>query len=229
MSNKIRNAVIVSASPKVNETSVSELLASICETGIKSACESISRVNVRRSFSQRQTERDFAAMLRADAMIVIFPLYFFCLPGMLMRFLEDYAAYYAQHKAEAVCANVYAAVNCGFPEADINEQAVRVIESFSEKTGNRFRFGLLIGGGGMLQGAKDTPFMKKAMAVISGAFRGMLEDALGGGTEPVENIHVRANFPRRLYFLAGDMGWRAAAKKNGLTKRDLYKRPYREN
>lgn len=228
MSEENKKIVIISASPRTDEASTSEFLAVIGAQGMKDEGADIYRVNVRRSIARKQTETDFAAMLRTDAMILIFPLYFFCLPGILMRFLEDYFEYYEQHKEDAVNSQVYAVINCGFPEPDINTEAARAIESFSEKTGNSFRFAVLIGGGGMLQASKDAPFMKKTMAAIKGAFGLMAEDTARSGQEPMKDILITLKFPRRLYFFMGGIGWTSQAKKNGLKKTDLYRKPYRE-
>ncbi len=228
MNGETKKFVVISASPRTDEASTSEFLAVIGAQRMKENGADIYRVNVRRSIARKQTETDFAAMLRADALILIFPLYFFCLPGMLMRFLEDYYTYYAQHKENAKGSQVYAVINCGFPEPDINAEAARVIESFSEKTGNSFRFSVLIGGGGMLQAAKDAPFMKKTMVAIKGAFGLMTEDTLSCGNKPIRDILLSIRFPRKLYFFMGGLGWVSQAKKNGLKKEDLYKRPYQE-
>lgn len=40
--------------------------------------------------------------------------------------------------------------------------------------------------------------------------------------ETGENICFSPNFPRILYKLAGEMGWRQAVKNNGLARRDLW-------
>lgn len=228
MSGETKKVVLISASPRTDEASTSEFLTVLGAQKIKETGAEIYRVNVRRSIARKQTETDFSAMLRADALIIVFPLYFFCLPGILMRFLEDYDTYYGQHKENAKAAQIYTVINCGFPEPDICAEAARVIESFSEKTGGFFRFSVLIGGGGMLQAAKDAPFMKKTIAAIKGAFSLMAEDTLSGGNKPIRDMLISMRFPRKLYFLMGGFGWNSAAKKNGLKKEDLYRKPYRE-
>jgi putative NADPH-quinone reductase len=228
MSVETKRFVVISASPRTDEASTSEFLAVMGAQRMKENGAEIYRVNVRRSLARKLTETDFAAMLRADALVLIFPLYFFCLPGLLMRFLEDYYKYYEQHKENSKAAKVYAVINCGFPEPDINAEAARVIESFSEKTGGSFRFSVLIGGGGMLQSAKDAPFMKKTLAAIKGSFGLMAEDTFKNENKPIRDILVSIRFPRKLYFLMGGFGWKSAAKKNGLKKEDLYRTPYRE-
>jgi multimeric flavodoxin WrbA len=221
--------VLVSASPKADRNdSISEYFTSLEEERFRSDSTEIYRINVRQCVLKAETEEAFQEMLEANAIVFTFPLYFFCLPGLLMRFIQDYDLYCAERPKSEKKAKVYAVVNCGFPEPEINEEAVRVIRSFSQKIGADFRFGVLIGSGGMLLGAKDAPFMKKTMAELSAAFETMKNDILING-ETKNNIYISANFPRRLYLFMGDAGWRMSARKNGLKKKDLYRKPYRRD
>ena len=99
---------------------------------------------------------------------------------------------------------VYTIVNCGFPEAEINTEAARVIQSFSRHINADFRFGTLIGNGGMLLGAKGTPFMKKALLKLQNAFDEIKTDSPNNGHQKLEDVLINVNFPRRLYFFMGD-------------------------
>lgn len=223
MSSQKKNVVIVNASPKIGEATVSGALAGMAKDNFTDDVN-VSMIDVRKSFSGRQNEKSFGIMCEADALIFIFPLYIFCLPGMLMRFLQDYCRYREQRQESPRSPKVYAAVNCGFPESNINEEAVRVIKSFCKHTGARFRFGILIGGGGMLLGAKDAPFMKKTMAKINEGFSAAAADI--ASDTPHDNFYIEMNCPRRLYLFFGNMGWKQLAKKNGLKKKGLYAKPY---
>ncbi|MDI6706623.1 MAG: NAD(P)H-dependent oxidoreductase [Bacillota bacterium] len=166
---------------------------------------------------------------QADAVIIAFPLYVFCLPGILMRFLEDYYKFYAESGKVKDNAKVYAIINCGFPEPEINQEAVRVIRSFCRHINADFRFGVLVGGGGMMLAAKDAPFMKKTLSKLDNAFLAIAKDMQSNDCVNTDNIYIAMNFPRRLYFFMGDRGWAFAARKNGLKKKDLYRKPYRLN
>ncbi len=226
MSKQTSKVVLISASPKSGEPSVSEFLASMTAGKLPDDMR-ISKIDVRRSIFQKETERDFEAMLDADAIVFAFPLYFFCLSGMFMRFLQDYAAYRAQHSGKARSPKVYAAINCGFPEPEINGEALRVVKSFCSHTGASFRFGIMIGGGGMLLGAKDAPFMKKTMTKLDEALRLIAQDIADSSLLPIDDIMICVNIPKKLYFFGGNLGWGQMAKKNGLKKKDLYAQPYR--
>lgn len=227
MSTNRRTVILVSASPKVGEPSVSDYLVSLQEKVMKDAGLIVQTVNVRRLLTHKQTEGAYKTMREADALVFTFPLYFFCLPGMLMRFLQDYYAYTLENAGESGGPRVFAVVNCGFPEPAINDEAIRVMKSFSGKINGIFRFGVAVGGGGMFLGAGDAPFMKKAKNKLDEAFHAMAADILTGAQEPAETRYVPVNFPRILYLFMADRGWTATARKNGLKKKDLYRKPYR--
>jgi hypothetical protein len=227
MNQEIKNVVLISASPKIQEESVSKMLLSLAEGQMDTASIRTTKVDVRQSITKGKTQADFEAMSKADALVFAFPLYFFCLPGILIRFLQDYAQFLTQQEILVNNAKVYTIVNCGFPEPEINEEAVRVIQSFSRHTGASFRFGVLIGGGGMLLSAKDAPFMKKTMADLNAAFHSIGNDIQSEEQPSTQNISVSVKFPRKLYFFMGNKGWTSSARENGLKKKDLYRKPYR--
>lgn len=207
------------------EESSSNLLAQMAGNILKGPGITQTFIDVRQSITQHQTHRDFESLAKADAVIIVFPLYIFCLPGILMRFLEDYYHYAVEHN-NSCSPKIYAVVNCGFPEPGINLEAVRVIKSFSRHIHAHFRFGILIGGGGMLLEAKDASFMKKNFHHLNQAFFKIIQDLLKDNLEEAENINIKMNVPRRLYLFMGNLSWLFLARKNGLKKKDLYRKPY---
>jgi multimeric flavodoxin WrbA len=215
--------IILSASPKKGEPSVSDLLSQMAKEQLSSKGIQADIINVRKTLMGEDCTPAFETMKKADAMLIVFPLYFFCMPGMLTRYLEDYAQYVgSQGKPQ----KIYTIVNCGFPEPEINEEAIRVIQSFSRHIGASFRFGVGFGSGGMIMGAKEAPFMKKVMQTLNDAFDLMAKDMSDTQLPPLKNVYINVSFPRRLYYIGGNFGWRKLAKQNGLKKRDLYRRPY---
>jgi multimeric flavodoxin WrbA len=222
----VKEMTLISASPKVGEPSVSDWLSGHARSLIEGDGISIHQINVRNSIAKNTKGADYETMLTSDALVFIFPLYIFCLPGIMIRYLQDFYTYFKSSREHSKISKVFCAVNCGFPEDEINAEAVRVIKSFSGKINAEFRFGLMIGGGGMLLGAADAPFMKKTLSVIDRALMQMKTDMLTDSSAPVRDIQTRANFPRRLYFFGAGQGWRSMAKKNKLRNKDLYATPY---
>jgi hypothetical protein len=216
--NSAKRFVIVNGSPRTEGEATSALLSRLAEEKLALQGAAVQRIDARKSL-KGETQADFTAMAAADALVFIFPLYFFCTPGLLMRFLQDYAAYHSEHGG-GEAQRVYAIVNCGFPEPEINTEALRVIASFSRHIGAAFQFGVCIGGGGMLQGATDATFMKTLFAGLDEAITRMARGQEG------ENVMLAPCVPRIMYFLGGNFGWRHLARKNGLKKKDLYAKPY---
>lgn len=225
----MKNIVLINGSPKMNRNeAASKLLIDMAGSKINDDTSNKTFIDVRQSISSGKTDQDYEAISKADAIIFAFPLYVFCIPGILMRYLEDYYKFHKQNENIKNSPKVYAIVNCGFPEPDINLEAVRVVESFCHHINAKFQFGVLIGGGGMLLGAKDAPFMKKTMEELNEAFSAIEQDVKSTEIETINNFSIKMNFPRRIYMFAGDKGWIMTAKKNGLKKKDLYRKPYNE-
>ncbi|HBF39521.1 MAG TPA: flavodoxin [Firmicutes bacterium] len=222
----MKNVVLISASPKMAEQSLSKYLLEILEGMVNSPSLKKNTIDVRKSISHHTTDEDFTILSQADALVIAFPLYFFCLPGILTRFLEDYLNFMKKHEIQSKPMKVYTIVNCGFPEPGINLEAARVIQSFSHHIHAYFRFAIMIGGGGMLLEAKDAPFLKKTWRNLNDAFAKILQDIQSDTFDDIENICISVKFPRRLYFMMGNHNWKSLAKQNGLKKKDLYFTPY---
>ena len=222
-----RTIVLLSASPKTNqEFAVSEFLSKRAENQLQNEQFIVNLINVRHALLHQETKSAFEAMQRADSVLLFFPLYFFCMPALLTRFLQDYYTSLSAEEMSASSAKVYAFINCGFPETDINFEAIRVIESFSSHVGMNFRFGVMIGGGGMMLASMDAPFIKAAHEKIDRVIACVQAEVLTGEIKQVETISIALKFPRKLYFLGGNFGWKSAARKNGLKTKDLYRKPY---
>jgi putative NADPH-quinone reductase len=222
-----KEIILITASPRATNQSTSAFLADrltqqLVRTGIRTK-----RIDVRKSVAGKRAEADFEALRRADAWVFVYPLYFFCLSGLLMRFLQDFDRYQREHGGMTRKAKVYAVVNCGFPEPGINDESVRVMGRFSQRVGATFRFAVQIGGGPMIHEAKDAPFLKGLLQKLDDAFARVGDDALSEAPAPVENVFISPRFPRKLYFFMGGHGWIGAARKNGLSRKGLYRKPYR--
>mgnify|MGYP001178062942 CR=1 FL=1 len=218
-----KQVVILAASPKPPGKAASDLLAKIAADTLRDETVGVRVINARETLAKETTDEAFAAIAAADALIVVFPLYVFCLPGMTMRFLQRYGEYAAklpQRKQTAV----YSVVNCGFPEPEINEEASRVIGRFARAVGARYGFGVLIGGGGMVTMSISpvNKMIRKYQETL-----GRIQAEIKAGTcTPAASVNLRVRFPRRLYLFMGNISWRMWIRNNGGKTKDLYARPY---
>jgi hypothetical protein len=126
------------------------------------------RARVKESYPENMLE----SLARADALVIIFPLHNYGLPGALMRFLEDYYQYIKdghQYKKEA---RVYVIVNCAFPRPEATTgEAIRVVKNFCRRLSLNWRCAVCIGTGPVVVMTKRVPFLypklKKAYLEIA--------------------------------------------------------------
>jgi len=83
-------------------------------------------INVRARVNVSYPEDILTAISHADAVIMVFPLFTYGVPGALMRLLEDFFQYAKDHGHEKT-ARIYMVVNCGFPRPEIMGELVRVM------------------------------------------------------------------------------------------------------
>ena len=152
-------------------------------------------------------------------MVFAFPLYVDSLPSHLLSCLVRLEEY-LKHAAFSKDCTVYAIANCGFYEGSQNALALDIMENWCSKAGVIWGCGLGIGAGGMMPVISGMAAGKGPKKNFSGAFNTLSDRILR--QETVENICFSPNFPRFLYKMAGEMGWRQAVKNNGLTRRDLW-------
>lgn len=221
----MKNICFISGSPR-GKASTSEYLLDELNKFIDDKEYNKFFIDARQSINKKTLEDDFQSMIKADAIVIAFPLYIYCLPGVLGRFLEEYYDFAKNNEELNKKVKVYTIVNCGFPEPEINSDAVRVIKNFSNRLGLNWRFGLQIGMGGMLQGIKDIEFMKKIQGEIYKGFKEIKEDMDSEDKEKRENLCAKIKFPKALYLSIGGKEWNKTAKSNGLREEDLYKKPY---
>ncbi len=155
-------------------------------------------------------------LFKQDALVFAFPLYVDGVPANLLHCLSQWEE---QAKGQKPGLRVYAIVNCGFYEGHQNKNALQILKNWCAKAGLIWGQGIGIGCGGMIAGIHSIPHGKGPKRKISLALEALAEHILTG--EGSENIYTQPGFPRFLYKLAGELGWRQAAKSNGLKTRDL--------
>ncbi len=168
--------------------------------------------------------RDTAAegvspLLNADILLIIFPLYVDSLPMPLVEvlmWLKEAA------KDSPAKPRVYTIVNCGLYEQEQNALALNMVRHFAEEAGLPWGYGLGIGHGGMMSSLGNdwekgpASGVYKALKEMAGAMR-------KGVSGP--DAFTAPMFPRFLYNLAANYGFRKGAKMNGVLK-TMRARPY---
>lgn len=135
------------------------------------------RVSVRAKVSGSYPVEDLLKIANAKAIVFVFPLHNYGLPGALMRLLEDYYQFIRNGSGYNLGAKVYAIVNCGYPKSEkTTGEAVRVIKNFCRRLSLSWRFAICIGTGPVVAMTKRIPFsyrpLKKAYAQITSDLQG---------------------------------------------------------
>ena len=159
---------------------------------------------------------------RSDVWLFAFPLYLDAVPGHLLSCLVQL------EKLRPVCpeVRVYAIVNCGFYEGIQTQTAMEVLSNWCARAGFVWGGGVGVGGGGGINQMPRRKYGSGPRAPVDKALD--LLAAVITEVETHENIYVSVGFPRFLYKLAAQMGWRKMLRANGLKKEALGNIPPRE-
>ncbi|MBU3093590.1 NAD(P)H-dependent oxidoreductase [Clostridium sp. CF011] len=178
------------------------------------------------SIHSGKIEEDFKTMDTADVIVIAFPLYIYCVPGLLMRFLEDYYMHFKTRNALIKDVRVYAVVNCAFPDPMINNETIRVLKNFCVRLNLNWRFAVSIGAGGLVGAAKKIKFINSLCSKVYDSLYEINKDIETNLEKPIENKYAAPNSSILLYGKIGKSSWIKAAMSNGLSEEDLYKKPY---
>lgn len=162
--------------------------------------------------TQASLDEDSLQMLvDAETLVFSFPLYVDGIPSHLLRFLREVEA---RCKDRSLHKSVYTLINCGFYEGEQTENAMKILENWCTRCGFAFCGGLGVGAGGMWHSIKDVPpghGPKKTYGKHLEKFAHSIEQQTAYG-----KTFTTVDFPRLAYKMAGESGWKKAAKKNGI-------------
>ena len=217
----MHDIVLLNGSPRIKGSTSMKLL-DFFRSRSGNACTA-TVIEAGKSILQKMQLQNYARMAKADAIVIAFPLYVYCLPGMLIEFLAGYRDY-INKTGEPAGQKIYAVINCGFPESRINDDAALVIKRFCQETRAEYRFSILVGCGGMLQPLKAMPPVHNMWKRIGSAFDQIVFDVCGKNV--CADIHINSKLPKRLFFFIGQTNFAVLARMSGIKKRDLFKKPY---
>lgn len=209
------NIALINASPKPkNEKSSSGLLLRVVRGFLPEDAD------VEELHFRQMTLPDGApeALEHADVWVFAAPLYVDGLPSHLVSCLSKISDLNTN-------AAIFGILNCGFYEGEQAKTALQILRNWADRSSNRWCGGIGIGGGGALAALPDTG-TRGPRGPVDAACK-QLADAASSGKSMGEE-YVRIDFPRFLYKLAAQAGWRQSIRKNGGHMRDLGARPSEE-
>lgn len=207
---------LINASPKIRES------ASGCALhALKTFLDNNDTIISEYSFNKPQlSAEDIEPLAACNALVFAFPLYVDGVPSHLLNCLIQLETFFSTIKDKDIL--VYSIVNNGFYEGRQNALAIEIMENWSIKAGLKWGQGLGIGAGGMLPMLKNVPIGQGPMKSLGTALKQLAHNILRSTSE--DSHYITANFPRLLYKLGAEMGWRQTIKANGLKSKDLFLR-----
>lgn len=211
---------LLNGSPKAKNSSTEILLADLkrCLSEQTEIVETALR-------STTNLEENVTELQTADAWVISCPLYVDGIPGHLLSCLAEFEKYH--HKkynrengtSEQHNIHVYGIVNCGFYEGIQAETALEILENWCVKSGFIWSGGIGVGGGGALAMMNSPKPGTGPKAPVDKALQAMADKILKREIQP--NCYVSVAFPRFLYKMAAQMGWRQLIRANGGRAKDL--------
>ena len=203
---------LINGSPKINNSASSTLLADVREY----LGEQAEVVNL--GFHLPTVQKEIVEELtKMDAWVFAYPLYVDGIPGHLLSCLVQLEEAHIQNPQ----IHIYGIVNCGFYEGIQAELALKLLHNWCLKTGFTWSGGIGVGGGGGLAKMPKLEAGHGPRAPIENALAELSAVILKRETQ--DNRYVTVAFPRFLYKMAAEFGWRQMIKKNGGKTRDLRK------
>jgi len=222
---KINKALLLIGSPKGEDsTSVSlgnYLISKLEEFGIQTEKAFIHRIVNR----EEKIQSLFEMIDRADLIILSFPLYIDSLPAPIIKAMELIKDERDRIKSKKP-KDFIAIVNNGFPEAFQNATAIHICRIFAKDCGFVWKGGVMIGGGGAING---IPLQERG-GMVRNVIKGLdiAAYALKDGNDiPQEAIDLASKkfIPTIMYNKFGNLGWRLQARKHGAQKK-IKDKPY---
>jgi len=220
---ELQRALLIVGSPRGRESTSQSLGTHLMARLSEHGWQTDAIVLREKVASQAGLDEVADAARAADLVVLAQPLYVDSLPALVVRALEHLVTRDIGHGQSLV-----AIVNCGFPEAEHTDLALRICELFARQAGFRWAGGLALGMG---EAVAARP-LAEAGAMVHNVVRALdlSAGALAGGEDiPGEaRALMRKPFiPAGLYRWMGNSSWKRQARRNGVTE-PLIARPYAE-
>lgn len=203
---------LINGSPKSKRSS-SEAVLKDLQTCISKDIE-IANYHYKKPFL---TKEEVEALFNFDVLVFAFPLYVDGVPSHLLNCLCQIEEAAKNIKDKPI--TVYTVVNCGFYEGHQNRWAINIMKNWCVKTGFKWGQGIGIGCGGALASMAGLALGAGPKSSMGVAFKSLVDNIYN--KSQANDVFISLNFPRILYKLMAEFGWRQTIKKNGLKVRDL--------
>ena len=168
--------------------------------------------------SEDKTQKLLEKIELSELIVLAVPLYVDSSPAGVIRFMERFSR--KDRKSEYSKKRFAVLINCGFPEAEHNEVALRIYRCFAQGLGFTWAGGLSIGMGEMV-GRKPLDKAGGAVRKLKQALELSGRALAKGKSIPLqaEKLLAKPSVPRWLYRWMGNWGWKRVFKKRGTQHR----------
>ena len=218
----LKRALLLIGSPKING-GTSMILAEYLASRLREIHVDVEIRHVHQAIDAGKEDELFDAIERAEAAILLFPLYVDSLPSGVIRFFE----LFQERKGEKGGRGkpFYAISNSGFPESIQSTVALEICVLFARDTGFVWNGGGAVGGGAILEGKTLEESGGRAKNLRAGLALLAVSISLGGGlSKQARDLIGRPMVPKFLYVYFGNKLWRKTAEGNGVGDR-MYDKP----
>lgn len=205
---------LINGSPKVNNSASGTLLEDL--KGYLGEKAEVVDFGFHATTISKEVVEELA---KTDVWVFAYPLYVDGIPGHLLSCLIQLEEACLQNSQ----IHIYGIVNCGFYEGVQAEFALKLLQNWSAKAGFVWGGGVGVGGGGGFAMMPKLEPGQGPKAPIDKALEILADTILK--KEVRENNYVSVAFPRFLYKMGAQMGWRQMIKANGGKVKDLGKTP----
>jgi multimeric flavodoxin WrbA len=195
--------------------SASETLGAYLLSGLKAQGAETEKLTIYPALrSEERLDALVSAAAAADLVIFSAPLYVDALPAAVTEVLEILHRRLDEHQRPAE-QRLVAISNCGFPEAEQNEIALRIYRCFARQAGFAWAGGLAMGGGEMVKGRpleESEGMARNVIAALDLAAEALAEER----SVPQEAVDLMAErlIPAWMYRAMGNVGWHIQALQN---------------
>ena len=168
--------------------------------------------------SFKSADKNVEEIVKADMLIFAFPLYVDSIPSHILYLMEKISENYRNGNCI-----IYLIVNNGFYEGEQNHIAVQQMKFWCNDNGFVWGQGIGCGAGEMLPFLEKVPLghgPNKNLGDALEVFAANINRQNSG-----EDLYIKPNWPRFIWkHQANRMYWSPRAKKNGLKKKDIFRK-----
>ena len=175
-------------------------------------------VNITHVGNYKSVDKYIDEIVKADMLVFAFPLYVDSIPSHILYLMERISENHRNNKLI-----IYVIMNNGFYEGKQNHIAIQQMKLWCCDNGFVWGQGIGCGAGEMLPFLKKVPLGHGPTKNLGNALEAFAININRRGTG--EELYINPNWPRFIWkHQANRMYWIPKAKKNGLKKKDIFKK-----